>query len=416
MTAAEQSLLALMTATFAPSPPKGLGVAVSGGGDSMALLHLLARWRAEGGPELAAATVDHGLRPEAAAEAAFVAGVCKRLAVPHATLVWEGWDGKGNLPDRARRARYRLIADWARGRGLAQVALGHTMDDQAENFLMRLARGSGVDGLSAMASRRRVHGILFVRPLMWARRGDLRTCLRSTGAEWVDDPTNDDGAYERVQARRALAVLAPLGITAESLVATAHRLDMARDALNRAAHDLARVAARIEAGDVILRRDLFDAAPFETQARLMAHALSWIASAEYRPRFAALSEVMRKIATGRRATLHGCLIMPRKGSYHITREAVAVPGDGPTNAVWDGRWRVSGPAGAGISVGALGKAGLVQLPEPRDRSVPEASLLAQPALWMGDRLVAAPLAGWPNGWVAELARGEEDFFTSLITH
>lgn len=416
MTAADQSVLALMTATFAPSPPKGLGVAVSGGGDSMALLHLLARWRAGGGPELAAVTVDHRLRPEAAAEAAFVAGVCRGLAVPHTTLAWEGWDGKGNLSDQARRARYRLIADWARGRALAQVALGHTMDDQAENFLMRLARGSGVDGLASMASRRRVHGVLFVRPLMWARRADLRTCLRSAGAEWVDDPTNDDGAYERVQARRALEVLAPLGITAESLVATARRLDMARDALNRAAHDLARIAARIEAGDVILRRDLFDVAPFETQARLMAHTLSWIASAEYRPRFAALSEAMQRMAAGKRSTLHGCLIMPRKGGYHITREAAAVPGDGPPNAVWDGRWRVSGPAGAGICVRALGKAGLAQLPAPRDRSVPEVSLLAQPAVWKGDRLVAAPLAGWPNGWVAELVRGEEDFLTSLIAH
>lgn len=416
MTAADQSLLSLLMATFAPGPPKGLGVAVSGGGDSMALLQLLVRWRAAGGPALAAVTVDHRLRPEAAAEAAFVAGVCRRLAVPHTTLVWEGWDGKGNLPDRARRARYRLIADWAQGRGLEQVALGHTMDDQAETFLMRLARGSGVDGLSAMASRRRVHGILFVRPLMWARRCDLRAWLRTAGADWVDDPTNDDDAYERVQARRALEVLAPLGITAECLVATAQRLDMARDALNRAAHDLARIAARIEAGDVVLRRDLFDVAPFETRARLLAHALSWIASADYRPRFAALSAAMQRIEAGKWSTLHGCLIMPRKGSYRITREAAAVPGDGPPNAVWDGRWRVSGPEGAGVRVRALGRAGLAQLPTPRDRSVPEASLLARPALWQGDRLVAAPLAGWPNGWVAELVRGEEDFLTSLIAH
>lgn len=416
MTAAAQSLLALLTATFAPSPPPGLGVAVSGGGDSMALLHLLARWRTEGGPEIAAVTVDHRLRPEAAAEAAFVATVCNRLAVPHHTLIWQGWDGKGNLPDQARRARYRLIADWARGRGLSQVALGHTLDDQAENFLMRLARGSGVDGLSAMASRRKAHGILFLRPLLSARRGDLRTCLRDIGAEWVEDPTNDDDTYQRVQARRALEVLAPLGITAENLAATAHRLDMARAALNRAAFDLARVAARIEDGDVILRRDPFDVATHETQARLLAHALCWVASAEYRPRFAALREAMRQIAAGRRATLHGCLIMPRKGGYHLTREAAATPGDTAPGALWDGRWRLSGPLQPEISIRALGKAGLAQLPAPCDPARPEASLLAQPAVWQGPRLVAAPLAGWSNGWLAELAQGEEDFFTSLILH
>jgi len=416
VTAGADSLLALLKATFTPGPPKGLGVAVSGGGDSMALLHLLARWRVEGGPEIAAVTVDHRIRPEGAAEAAFVAGVCAALSVPHATLVWQGWDGKGNLPDQARRARYGLIADWARQRGFAQVALGHTMDDQAENFVMRLARGSGVDGLAAMAHRRKAHGILFLRPLLWARREELRTYLRAMTAAWVDDPTNEDTAYERVQARQALAVLAPLGITAESLVATAHRLDMARTALNQAAHDLARAAARVEAGDVIVRRDPFDAAPLETQARLMAHALCWIASAEYRPRFAALGEVMRQIAAGKRATLHGCLIMPRRGGYHITREAAATPGDGAPDRLWDGRWCVSGPLEPGISVRALGKTGLAQMPVPPDRTRPQASFLAQPAIWRGEQLVAAPLAGWGNGWRAELAQDEEDFFTSLILH
>ncbi len=103
---------------------------------------------------------------------------------------------------------------------------------------------------------------------------------------------------------------------------------------------------------------------------------------------------------------HGHGLSARDASLHL----------GVRPALWDGRWHVSGPQVRGISVRALGKAGLAQLPVPRDRSIPEASLLAQPALWQGDRLVGAPLAGWANGWSAELARGEEDFFTSLITH
>ena len=415
--AAGDDLLSLVQASFAPSPPPGLGVAVSGGGDSMALLHLLTGWRAQGGPELAAVTVDHRLRPEAAAEAALVARVCAGLAVPHTVLVWAGWDGRGNLPDHARRARYRLMADWARARGLGQVALGHTMDDQAETVLMRLARGSGVDGLSAMSASRRVQGVCFRRPLLSARRQALRDYLRAIDVPWAEDPTNDNPDYDRVVARRALATLGPVGITTEGLVATAHRLTLARDVLAHAAQDLARRAARIDAGDVILSRALFDAAPLETRTRLFAHALCWVASADYRPRFSALTDAMQRAADGYRATLHGCLIMPRKGSYHITREAVAVQGqETAADALWDRRWRHIGPDGPGISVRALGKDGLAQLPGGRDDKVPVACLMGRPALWREGRLIAAPLAGWANGWTAELACDTDDFFTSLILH
>ena len=112
----------------------------------------------EAGCDVAVATVDHGLRPEAAAEAAEVAAICAGLGVPHEILHWH-WDGAGNLQDAARRGRMALLADWARRRGLRTVALGHTEDDIAETFLMRLARDAGVDGLAAMAARREVAGV-----------------------------------------------------------------------------------------------------------------------------------------------------------------------------------------------------------------------------------------------------------------
>lgn len=416
MTAEGDRLSALIEATFAPGPPQGLGVAVSGGGDSVALLRLLAAWRGRGGPDLAVVTVDHGLRPEAAAEASFVEALCRDLGVAHERLRWSGWDGKGNLSDQARRARYRLIADWARGRGLRDVALGHTRDDQAETVLMRLGRGSGVDGLSGMADRRLVQGVLFRRPLLAVGRAELRAYLTALGQRWVDDPTNDDPGYGRVAARKALALLEPLGITVEGLNATAARLSMAQAALRSAAHDLARASIRLEGGDVIMDRALFDAAPFETRARLFAHALCWVSSAEYRPRFSSLSTALEQAAQGARVTLQGCLILPRKATYRVTREQAALPETAPVSGLWDGRWRLTGPSDAAISVRPLGRAGLEQLPFPRDPAWPEASFLVQPTLWRDTTLVAAPLTGWSNGWTAELARDTEDFFTSLIAH
>ena len=144
---------AALAAALDPPPP-ALGVAVSGGSESTALLIHLHDWAGPRGVALHAVTIDHGLRPEAAAEAAGVAALCARLAVPHDTLPWR-WDGRGNLPDAARRGRQALISDWAAARGIADVALGHTADDQAETLLMRLGRGSGVDGLAAMRPLRR---------------------------------------------------------------------------------------------------------------------------------------------------------------------------------------------------------------------------------------------------------------------
>ncbi|MGB7244318.1 MAG: tRNA lysidine(34) synthetase TilS, partial [Sulfitobacter sp.] len=150
---------------FLPDPPRHLGVAVSGGGDSVALLCLLQQFCAAQDIRLFAVTVDHGLRAEAAAEARTVAGLCATLDVPHDILQWTDWNGVGNLQSRARDARYRLMSDWARNREISMIALGHTADDQAETFLLRLARRAGVDGLSAMANRVEHHGMIFCRPL-----------------------------------------------------------------------------------------------------------------------------------------------------------------------------------------------------------------------------------------------------------
>ena len=388
-----------------------LAVAVSGGGDSMALLHLLA-----GRVRLAVVTVDHGLRPEAMAEAAAVAVVCAGLGVAHQVLDWR-WDGSGNLSDQARRGRLALIGGWARARGTRVVALGHTADDQAETVLMRLARGSGVDGLAAMASERQAEGVRWVRPLLGVRRGALRDYLTRRGVAWFDDPTNDDAAYLRVRARAALVALEPLGIDVAGLGDTAARMAMARRALAQVAHDLARQIAVEQAGDVVIDRAALPQAPMETQLRLLAHAIGWVASADYRPRLTALMAVHAALLTGKRRTLGGALLTATSRHIRITREAQAVVGMRcDAMGLWDRRWRLIGPDPAGLQVAALGAAGLARCPDWRATGMPQASLIASPALWRGDALVAAPLAGLANGWRAELAQGADSLFTTLLSH
>ena len=387
---------ALAMEGLAPDRPARLGLAVSGGGDSMALMHLAQRW---GGASLHVATVNHNLRPEAAQEAAFVAQTARDLGLSHDTLVWDGWDKRGNLQDAARQARRALLADWATRQGVQAVLLGHTQDDQAETFLMRLARGSGVDGLAAMAPVRDAAGVRWMRPLLEITRTDLREWMRANELAWVDDPGNDDSQYDRIKARQALDLLAPLGLTRARLSQTAARMTDARAVLNDAAVTAARSICRFEHGDIVFDAPPLDALPSDTRHRLVARALCEVASNSYRPRLSAL----RAALAAPSATLHGCRITRNRREVRITREAHAVRDlRAPLDSLWDGRWRICPPAGldapGGFDIGPLGEAGLALCPDRAGWRLPRLSLLASPAIWHGARLIAAPLAGFAPEW------------------
>lgn len=405
-----------LRAAFGPCPPARLGVAVSGGGDSVALLALLAEWSRDGGPRIDAVTVDHGLRPEAAAEAAAVADLCAGLGVPHSLAVWT-WDGRGNLADAARRGRLGLIAEWASGRGLGDVALGHTLDDQVETVLMRLARGSGVDGLSGMAVRRRSGTVTWWRPMLDIARAELRGYLSGRGIAWADDPTNDDPSHDRVLARRLLEGLRPLGLSPQRLAQTAGWMRLARPVLDGAAAGLARAAVRVEHGEVAIDRAPFAEAQPETRLRLLSGILRWLDGADYRPRLAPLAEAEAAVSAGGRRTLSGCLLDGRARSViRIAREPAAVGAPVAVGQVWDGRWRVEGPVRPGLRVAALGAGGLALCPDWRRAGLPRRVLEVSPAVWDGDRLVAAPLVQPGGLWRAVATRDAEDLFDALIAH
>ena len=399
---------------FLPDPPETLGVAVSGGSDSLALLHLLAAW---GGARLRVVTVDHGLRPEAATEARHVAALCASLGLSHDTLRWDGWDGQGNLSDRARQARYGLMADWARTHAIGDIALGHTADDQAETLLMRLARRAGIDGLAAMAPRRDINGVTFHRPMLRLTRKALRAELTRRGVSWVDDPTNADGTYRRVQARRALAALEPLGLTAEGLTQSAHHLAEARDTLAHYTEIEARKTMHFQCGDILLDRTGMAGLRADIARRILRGALGWVAGPGYGPRGHELDTALDAVLSGRQTTLYGCMIMAGDSQTRITREHSAVKTcTAAPGALWDGRWRLSGPELPGADIRALGPEGRAACPDWRETGLPLAAIEASPAVWQGPSLIAAPLAGLPNGWSAELCRSPDDFFADLLSH
>ncbi|MEA3028760.1 MAG: tRNA(Ile)-lysidine synthase [Sphingomonadales bacterium] len=277
-----------LEALTGPAPAR-IGVAVSGGPDSLALL-LLAHGVYPGAVH--AATVDHGLRPEAAGEAAFVASICTGLGVPHATLE-AGMSDTANLQAAARQRRYALLGAWARKTGLTCLATAHHLDDQAETLVMRLLRGAGLAGLAGI---RDVHAgaVPVVRPLLGWRRGELADVVAVAGIEPVADPSNCDERFDRVRVRRRLARAD--WIAPEPLARSAAALAQAEGALQWAAerlwHERADGCTLDPAG-----------VPDELRRRLLIRMLASLGGAA--PRGEALARLLATLAKGGTATLAG---------------------------------------------------------------------------------------------------------------
>ncbi|MEM7422717.1 MAG: tRNA lysidine(34) synthetase TilS [Pseudomonadota bacterium] len=383
-----------------PSGVRRIGVAVSGGGDSMALLALAVNWirgRRNGrgaSPETPlVVTVDHGLRAESSAEARGVASFCVAQALRHETvrLDPELLRGRGNLSANARQGRYAAISDWAKRHGLDVVLLGHTRDDQAETILMHLARGSGVDGLAGINETLDRDGVRFARPLLDISRRDLRCWLTDRRIDWIDDPTNDDESFDRVKVRQALTILSPLGIDPERLASTSRIVRRQRDALRMAAAALDRSSRSIgPLGDYRFELKLLLAAPLDIRLRVLADALRTLGGARYRPRLDTLEGTLEAVLDQPKGrTLAGCIVLAdRDGStLSVFREPARLPARRPLKAsmVWDRRWQVTlaGPASTdGLYVAALGKAGVVHLNGAVNQRVwvPDANWIAAPAL------------------------------------
>ncbi|MCR5856642.1 tRNA lysidine(34) synthetase TilS [Mesorhizobium sp. J428] len=335
---------------FTTSP--AVVVAVSGGGDSIALLHLLSRHLVR--TRIVAVTVDHALRPDSAREAEDVGAFCATLGVSHLIRAWHGDKPATGLSAAARDARYRLLAEAADDVGATLLLTGHTEDDQAETVAMRAERGEG-RGLAGMAPDTLLDGRLWlVRPLLATRRAALRDYLRAEGIGWVDDPTNEDAAYERVRARRRLADPAAFARAIE----TAREGARERERLGEAAAALIATCALPAPGLVRLAANVFRAAPRDAATYALRLLLATAGGGGHLPddpRTAALLDRFGEPAF--RASLARATVERRGDAIFLYREARGLPEPGPAlnGQIWDGRFRLGNVEGE--TIGPAGRFG-----------------------------------------------------------
>lgn len=402
-----------------------LAVGVSGGADSLSLAFLLQEWAKRCDGRVTALTVDHGLRANSGSEARQVASWLEARSLPHRILRWTGPHPAADLQAAARRARYGLMAAWCRRHGVLHLAVAHHLEDQAETLLLRLSRGSGLDGLAAMPAVGMTAledgpPVRLIRPLLAVPRGRLAAGLLVAGQAWIEDPSNSDIRHARVRIRQALPGLAEAGLPLFRLAEAARHLARARAALDGAvAEALAQAAAPDPAGHLYLVSDALLRAPAEVSLRALARCLVTIGGGRYAPRLERLERLHAAVLGGdgfAGRTLGGCRILRHRGRILVCREAAAAdatlalrPG---LRARWDGRFAVMVPARASmrpsLTLRRLGEEGWrkarAAAPELRHARIPAPARAALPALWEGQRLLAVPHLGYARAGNAELGR------------
>lgn len=312
---------------FIKKPPRKIAVAVSGGPDSMALLHLAQAVMPR--TEIHALTLDHGLRHESAQEAKQIAAwIADWPRVTHHILKWKGNKPESGIMEAARDARYDILCKWCGRNGIRQLWVAHHAGDQAETFLFRLAHGSGVDGLSGMAavSPYRDSGIDVIRPLLDRTKDEIVAYCTRAKIPFVTDPTNTNMKYARARLRQALPLLEAEGLTEKRLARTATRMRQAREALDFYAARIVKRHAIITQARATVGLRALATAPGDMRIRVIRQVLDQMGAGAYGPRLDRLEDlvdgVFEDLAAAKRFTLGGFVFTPdmKRNVFSIVQE------------------------------------------------------------------------------------------------
>lgn len=326
-----------------------VAIAVSGGGDSMALLASVLQLRQRDAltAPLHVLTVDHGLRSGSASEAAFVADFCNSHDVHHAVLTWSGAKPSSAVAERARMKRRDLLLEACRARGVRQLLLGHTLDDVAETLLMRVRRG-GLRGHAGIAPETHYPGLRVLRPFLSLRRDDLRIALRRSGIAWIDDPTNENVLYERPRARQKLQDMDLGDFKTERVAAYASLMGRWRAVMARHIATVIDASCTRIGADVQVRADLLGPVPYIIAVETVRELVRFVGGDAYMVDFPQAKEAVRRLTAedggGKTFSSGRCVLSAGSGDIwtisRALRDLPVTPIEAGQSVLWDGRFIV----------------------------------------------------------------------------
>ncbi|MBO7332221.1 MAG: tRNA lysidine(34) synthetase TilS [Alphaproteobacteria bacterium] len=308
-----------------PADTKSVAVAVSGGADSLALTLLTDKWAKEKGIYLEAFTVEHGLRPESEKEAQDVHTFLSQKGIKHTILYWKGEKPITRIEEKAREARYDLLLTACRERNISALFLGHHEDDQAETLLLRLSRGSGIDGLSAMAPRVKREDIWLIRPLLNTSHESLKAFLKEQNIVWAEDSSNQNPIYERVRFRKAKKTLSELGLENDKIGLSAKRLLRVKQALEKITDDFMEKVTICEDGYACYPLKDFLLLTEEIGIRVLCRLLKVFSSSDSVINLESAEHLYETLKNGGKATLCGCYIGVYRKKVFICAERARLP-------------------------------------------------------------------------------------------
>lgn len=308
----------------------GFAIAVSGGIDSMVLLDLIAQWtRRNEKLKPIVLTVNHNLRPEAKEEALFVLRHAEQLNIPCYILNWETKEKiKNNVQSRARKARYELLTRWCRQNQVKHLLTAHNLNDQAETFLIRLERGSGIDGLSAMNKKIFFNGVYILRTLLTFSRKVLTEYALSRNIKWIEDSSNQNDKYKRTIYRNFIKASSNPEVLIKRICLTSMHMRRALAALmyyTKIAFDECTAISAL--GYIEIKLTYFYQLPEEIATRVLVYSLMAIGGKYYKPRYSSFDNIFNQIWKKnyeKSQTLNGCIILKTESSVLIIREAAKI--------------------------------------------------------------------------------------------
>ena len=390
---------------------KPIALAVSGGPDSTAMMQIAALSKKLKNSNVTVIVVDHGLREESKDEANIVCQNAKLLGFKYKILKWDGVKPKTRIQEIARKARYKLMTSWCKKKGIEKLFLAHHLDDQVETFLMRLGKGSGVDGLAVMNYVTEISSLKLVRPFLEIPKTRFIKILSITNLEWISDPSNFNSDYKRSRIRKILPILSKEGINSKQIGLVIKRMRSAKDALNTQTNILLKkYLSNVDNVAYFLNKELLkDAKEKEILLRVLEKIFMNISGSIYPPRRNKLENILSWILKNnniKAKTLTGVVVRKRKSELIFYREpddcykSVNIRPLTSRYSCWDDRFFLKANKSNDLQIRALGDVGITILKEEKIlkrqgfQNVPLSAWKTVPGVWSKKRLISVPTLGY----------------------